>query len=135
MALLGKDGKVYVSTDGSTYTEVGGINTIDMDEGYNTADTSHMGDVADRLTPSTATFSGSASGVREQSDTGQTMVRTAIQGRTLLYVRVEESTGINTSAQCALGSMKRGMKQGADAQSFSFDFKIAGGAAPTFDNT
>ena len=135
MALLGKDAKIYVSTDGVTYTEVGGINSVDLEEGYNTADISRMGDVADRITPSTATWSGSASGVREQSDAGQTAVRTAIQGRTLLYVRVEESSGINSSAQCALGSMKRGMKQGADAQSFSFDFKIAGGAAPTFDNS
>ena len=42
MALLGREATISVSTDGNSWTEVGGINTIDIDEGYNTADISEM---------------------------------------------------------------------------------------------
>lgn len=131
MALLGNEATISVSTDGNSWTEVGGINTIDIDEGYNTADISEMGDTADRLQPSTAMFTGSASGVRDSSDAGQAAIKNAIQNRTLLYVKVLEDDVNGVSCQCAIGSMKRGARQGPDAQSFSFDFKAAGGAAPT----
>jgi hypothetical protein len=131
MALLGNEATISVSTDGTSYTAVGGINTIDIDEGYNTADIGEMGDVSDRLLPSTAMFSGSASGVRDSSDAGQTIIKTAIQNRTLLYIKVLEDGTSGVSCQCAIGSMKRGAKQGPDAQTFSFDFTAAGGVAPT----
>jgi len=136
MALLGKDAKIYVSaeSDGTTFTEVGGINTIDDNPGYESADTSHMGDAAPRKQPSLHSFSGSASGVREQTDAGQNLVRAAVQGLLRLYVRVEESSGVHTTALCVV-NLKRGAKQGPDAQSFAFDYEIAGGSAPTFVNS
>ena len=130
---LGKDARVYVSAAGSVWTEVGSINNVELNLGYNSADISKLGDVTDRTTPSTGTFSGSMSGFNDPADAGQVIINTALSpsSPTNLYVKVEHASGKGYSNLCALEGAKIGMAQGADAQSFSVSFKAAGGVATT----
>jgi len=131
MALAGRGGKIKVSTTDASYNEVLGIQDISYEVGYESADISRMGDTAKRQLPTISTFSGSASGVYEPTDsTGQAVVKTAMQSRTTLWVQVLVDGTNGYKAECILKPSKYGAKQGADAVSFAFDFEAGGGLAP-----
>lgn len=130
MAIKGSGAKVQISTDDSTYTDVGGLNSVDIDPSYDSADVSQFGDTGNRKLPTLGHFSGSGTGFRDTTDAGQTAVVTASNNRTLLWFKVLPNGTTGWKAQCAV-KIKVGAKQGNEAVSFGFDFEEAGGAAPT----
>jgi hypothetical protein len=127
MAIVaGRVSDVYVSTNDGTYTQVGALSSVDFDVGYDAADATKFGDYAKSQLPTMSTFSGSASGLYDPADAGQTMVLTAVDGPTLLWVRVRLNGTAYRKCQCAVKA-KLGSKV-ADAVSFEFSFDAAGGA-------
>jgi predicted secreted protein len=129
MAIKGSGLKIQISTDAtdSTYNDVNGMNSVDLDPSYEAVDVTQFGDTGKRQLPTMATFSGSASGVRDTSDTGQTAVVTAATTGVLRWVKVLPD-GTNGWKCCCLIKMKQSAKV-TDAVQFSFDFEAAGGSA------
>lgn len=128
-AVKGSAAVISVSTDDSTYTQVNGLSNVDVSPAYDGAEISQFGDTGNRKLPTLGHFSGSASGVRDTADAGQTAVVTAVNARNLLWVKVLPNGTTGHKAQC-LVKMKVGAKQGNEAVSFGFDFEEAGGLAP-----
>lgn len=89
-------GKLAVSAAGSVYTDVGGIISLDYDEGTDEIDTTDFDSAGNKENVSGENQSTlSASFHRDEADSGQDIIRTAKQAGALLYFRYRpyESAG------------------------------------------
>jgi hypothetical protein len=123
--------RLQVSVAGSSFTTVGGLDSIDVDMGPENADISEFGDVAKRQLPTQKVAGGSVSGKLNAADGGQAIVLPLVVTPALLYVKYipnNDSAGTFYKCQCAIKDIKIGAKQGPDAVSFSFSFECADGA-------
>jgi len=129
MALTpGRISKLEVSADDATYTQVGRLNSIDGDIGYDSADVTSFGDYAKAQYPTLSKFSGSASGRYDHVDAGQVIIMAAIDTPALLWVRAYFDGTHFRKCQCTV-NVKIGAKE-EDVPTFEFSFESAGGARP-----
>jgi predicted secreted protein len=91
---VGKSSKLAVSTDGISYTDVGGLTSVDSDQANDTADTSDFDSAGHK--EQVYTFDQnklSVSGHIDEADTGFDMLLTSLFSKTILYYRYRPETG------------------------------------------
>lgn len=110
-------GKLAVSAAGSAYTDVGGVISIDYDEGTEAIDTTDFDSGGNKEAVSGENQSTlSVSFHRDEADSGQDIIRTAKQAGNLLYIRYRpyELAGADQFiAQYVLTSLKNSSARNA----------------------
>lgn len=89
-AVAGYKAKVYSSTDGSTYTEVGELRDVTLNIKSEAADaTSHSSAGWKEVVPTINSWSASFGALFVGADAAQDTIKSAILNRTLLYFRFD----------------------------------------------
>ena len=116
------------ATDGS-FTTVSSMKLSNISRGYATVDSTAFADTAGRALPTLGLFSGSMSGLYNNGDTGQAIVRTAITNRATCWIQILLDGTNGWKCECSVTEdFKMDASGGVE---YTINFTAAGGAAPT----
>ena len=113
----GRSGMLAVSAAGSAYTDVGGLQSVDYDEGTEEVDATDFDSAGNKENCAGESQSSlSAVWLRDEADSGQDIVRAAKQAGSLLYFRyrpVEVGSADQFIFQGLITSLKNGNARNA----------------------
>lgn len=126
-AQVGFTGLVEVSSNGSTWTTLGGVTSTDFEDIMNEIDSTTFGDTNVRRVYGLGDCTSSVSGLWDASDAGQVLVRTNKAARDNIFVRYLPDGTSGFSAEFICTSI--GTSQSVDDRvEVAYEFALADGS-------